>query len=103
MSYEIINTTRHKCHCEICGCDWESDHLPDRCSRCKRPGWNGDKRHKAFRGGKVTFNGKSLTVTQWAEELKLKENTLRQRLYRGWALEDCLTSGDFIPGRKPKE
>lgn len=38
----------------------------------------------------LTFNGRTQTVTQWARELKIPENTLRNRLYRGWTVEKAL-------------
>lgn len=55
MSYRKVNKTVYKCRCEavnpangtLCGHEWESFTLPDRCAKCKRYTWNGvDKRVK---------------------------------------------------------
>lgn len=107
MSYEKITTTRYRLKCEatnkdgtICGYKWESDTIPDRCARCKKTTWNG---RSPFRGSLLPYRGKSQTIRQWAIELGIKEPTIRQRIKRGWEIEDCLDTGTFMPGRKPKE
>ena len=38
----------------------------------------------------ISFDGKHLTITQWAALLNLKVNTLQYRLYRGWSLGRAL-------------
>lgn len=40
----------------------------------------------------ITFNGKTLTVTQWARELGMKKNTLIERFRRGQSAESALTT-----------
>lgn len=48
MSYRKVNKTVYKCRCEavnpangtLCGHEWESFTLPDRCAKCKRYSWN---------------------------------------------------------------
>ena len=37
----------------------------------------------------ISKDGKTLSITQWAEELGMKEFTLRARLNSGWALDDA--------------
>lgn len=39
----------------------------------------------------LTFEGKTMTVCEWAEALGLNKNLLYTRLQRGWTVEDTLT------------
>ena len=40
----------------------------------------------------LTFNGKSQPIAAWAEEIGLKQKTLRARIFDyGWSLEEALT------------
>lgn len=39
----------------------------------------------------ITFDGRTLTSTQWAEELGLEECTLKSRRLRGWSLERMMS------------
>ena len=47
-----------------------------------------------------TFNGKSLTIRQWAKELGFKRGLLEDRLRRGWTLEKALTTQPEIKHRR---
>jgi hypothetical protein len=38
----------------------------------------------------ITINGETLTVTQWAEKLGVSNMTLRNRIKRGWDLEEAV-------------
>jgi hypothetical protein len=38
----------------------------------------------------INYNEKSQTLAQWAEEYNIKYTTLRERLKRGWNIEDAL-------------
>lgn len=40
----------------------------------------------------LTFNGKTQTITAWAEALGMSKVTLRWRVAQGWPLERCLTA-----------
>lgn len=40
----------------------------------------------------ITFNNKTQTLAQWAEELGFTYSTLQHRLYRGWSIEKMLTT-----------
>lgn len=82
----------------MCGYEWESDKLPRRCASCKSSSWNGATSKYA----KITHLGQSLTVKEWAVKLGLKPQTIRQRMFRGYSVEDCLYTRKFIPGRTPK-
>jgi len=35
----------------------------------------------------LTYEGKTMTISQWADYLKIKFSTLRMRLYRNWSIE----------------
>ena len=39
----------------------------------------------------ITYQGKTQTVVEWAEELGIPAGILHQRIYRGWSDEDILT------------
>lgn len=41
---------------------------------------------------KITFNGRTLGMKQWAEELGIPRTTLYNRLKRGWSVEKTLTT-----------
>lgn len=40
----------------------------------------------------VTLNGKTQTLTQWARGLGIKSGTIRDRLARGWSVEEAYTT-----------
>lgn len=40
----------------------------------------------------LTFNGKTLCITEWAEETGINNRTLRTRLRKGWSIEQTLTT-----------
>lgn len=42
----------------------------------------------------ITYNGKTQTMTQWAEELGINYNTLRMRHFRGWSDKEILLGRD---------
>ncbi len=48
----------------------------------------------------LEFNGKTQSLTLWAEELNIKYFMLRQRVERGWSVERALTTKPFNRGQK---
>jgi len=40
----------------------------------------------------LTFNGETLTLTQWAEKIGIKTGTLSRRINTGWTVEKALTT-----------
>ena len=38
----------------------------------------------------LTYDGKTQSATEWARELKLGKDTVRQRYRKGWTVEECL-------------
>jgi hypothetical protein len=43
------------------------------------------------RGQKLTFNGQTLTIAQWAKHIGVSDGCLRRRIQQGWFLRDALT------------
>jgi hypothetical protein len=64
------------------------DYTPENCRWSTPKEQTRNKRNNL----RVTFNGETLLVIEWAEKLGLKYRTLRQRLTSGWSIEDALTS-----------
>jgi len=48
----------------------------------------------------LTFNGKTQTLTQWAEETGIKYSALSDRILSGWSVGDALTIPTFSQRRK---
>lgn len=44
------------------------------------------------RSRKLTFNGKTLGISEWARQIGIEESSLRERLSRGWSTEEALTT-----------
>lgn len=47
-----------------------------------------------------TFNGKTLTLTDWAKELNINRHTLSSRLEYGFSLDKVFKANKFKPGPK---
>lgn len=50
----------------------------------------------------LTFSGKTLCISEWAEIYGLKSITIHCRLYRGWDVERSITTPRLNRGRAPK-
>lgn len=50
----------------------------------------------------ITFDGKTKTMTEWAEEIEISYTTLRKRLRDGWSIEDALTKNIKTYSELPK-
>ena len=59
---------------------------PDNCKWAERREQNENKRNNRW----LTFNGRTLTVSQWARELGIKPTILHHRTHRGWPVERVL-------------
>jgi len=64
-------------HYEPSNCRWVTREVND---RNRRDAWL------------VTFNGQTKPLMTWSEEFKVKYNSLKNRLYAGWSVEDALTT-----------
>lgn len=47
--------------------------------------------HNTRRNNRLTFNGRTQLITQWAKELRVNHSMLTRRLQRGWSVEETLT------------
>jgi hypothetical protein len=48
----------------------------------------------------LTHQGRTMLVSEWAAEIGLSANTLRQRLYLGWSVEKALTTPKLARGQR---
>ena len=44
----------------------------------------------------ITYNNKTLTLSQWCDILKIKSSTLRRRLKVGWDLDKAMNNKKYI-------
>lgn len=57
---------------------------------CKWSTWN-EQMSNLQKSHIIEFDGKRLTMRQWAREVKLPYKALEHRIYRGWPIEKALT------------
>ena len=67
--------------------DNNGDYSPDNCRWATIQEQASNKRSNVW----ITHRGKTQTVTQWAREVDIKEDTLRARIRMGWTIEEALT------------
>ena len=60
-------------------------------SNCKWASWV-EQQNNRRNNKKLTFNGKTMGISQWARELGINRTTLSMRLQYGWSTEETLTS-----------
>lgn len=61
---------------------------PSNCRWVDRKTQNSNTRQNHF----ITYNGKTLTITQWGKEYNIDPHLLRYRLKKGWSIEKALTT-----------
>lgn len=97
MSIEQITALRYKCKCEavkkdgtVCGHEWESDSIPDRCAHCKNRTWNRPSLRSGRSGKPVEAFGKAQTIAEWGREYKISPATILARIKNKWAVEEAI-------------
>ena len=75
--------------------DVNGHYCPENCCWITKEQQQRNKRNNRI----ITYNGKTQTLQQWADELGMHETTLLYRLKKEWTLEKALTQ----PVRKRKE
>lgn len=68
--------------------DVNGNYEPSNC----RWATNLEQRRNKRNNRKLTFNGESLCITEWAQRTGLKRRTIEARLTYGWSVEDALTT-----------
>ena len=65
----------------------ECGYNPDNCKWSTMKEQQNDKRNNH----RLTWNGETKTVTEWAEIVGIKKTTIKERLNAGWPVEKALT------------
>ena len=79
--------------------DNDGPYSPENCRWATRDEQNYNTRQNHW----IEFAGKKQTITQWAKEIGLDNQTLHSRIYRlGWSLDRALTKKARILRRRPR-
>lgn len=68
--------------------DVNGDYRPENCRWATRKEQSANRRNNRI----ITFRGQSKLVSAWAEEVGVSPGLIFSRLYRGWTVEDALTT-----------
>lgn len=66
----------------------DSNYEPSNCRWADRKTQNNNTRHNHL----ITYDGKTLTLSQWAELYNLSYGCLKSRIKNGWSIEKALTT-----------
>lgn len=76
--------------------DNDGDYCPENCRWVTRKENNNNTRANRV----VSFRGKRMTLSQWSDHLGINYRMLRVRLWRGWSIEDALSTPPLDPSQK---
>jgi hypothetical protein len=86
--YEWAQQSGYKKGLSLDRIDNDGPYSPNNCRWATREEQMNNTRHNKY----ITFEGKTLSVTQWSKHLNVKAKILRQRLQRGWSDEEVITT-----------
>lgn len=78
--------------------DNSKGYSPENCKWSTRKEQNNNTRRNVY----LTFNGKTLTVSQWAERLNINKSTIWFRVRAGMPIEQILYPGTLRLGRRAR-
>ena len=98
MSVETITKTMYRLTCDRPECSrhtnpWIAETIPSRCPKCKSRRWNRPRRivRKKF----LTFNGETLSLSEWANKLGVSKSVIPWRIKQGWTMDQVLSKDDW--------
>ena len=74
--------------CTLDRIDSSKGYSPDNCRFVPMSVQDNNKRNNRF----ITYNGETKTITQWEQQIKCAKGFVRDRLDRGWSVEEALTT-----------
>jgi hypothetical protein len=75
--------------------DNEAGYSPE---NCRWATWKEQQQNRS-NNHRLTFQGETLCLSEWAQRVGIKKTTLQERLYRGWSVERALEE-PVLPTRR---
>lgn len=71
--------------------DYNGNYCPKNCKWISLGEQAQNTSHNHF----ITFKNKTMTITQWSKELGINRKTIRERLNKGWKIENVLSQQKY--------